>query len=120
MTMQIDFPFRIDGRGRAADTRSDEHIRDLIEQVLFTAPGERVNRPDFGTGLMGLVFGPNSPELATATEFMVQGALQRWLGDVIQVDAVNVESVDSTLRVVVVYQVRGSEGRLVARFEREV
>jgi uncharacterized protein len=120
MTMQIDHPFRIDGRGRTGDTRSDEHIRDLIEQVLFTAPGERVNRPDFGTGLMGLVFAPNSPELATATEFMVQGALQRWLGDLIQVDAVNVESVESTLRVVVVYQVRGSEGRLVARFEREV
>jgi phage baseplate assembly protein W len=58
--------------------RGDDHIRDLIEQVLFTSPGERVNRPDFGSGLMQLVFAPNSDELATATQFMVQGALQQW------------------------------------------
>jgi phage baseplate assembly protein W len=118
--MQIDHPFHLDGRGRVAATGSDDHIRDLIEQVLFTAPGERVNRPSFGTGLMQLVFAPNSDELATATQFLVQGALQQWLGDLIQVDTVDVRSDDSTIHVVVEYAVRRDGHRQVAEFERGV
>ena len=117
---QIDYPFRIDGRGRTARTGEDEHIRDLIEQVLFTMPGERVNRPTFGTGLMQLVFAPNSDELATAVQFLVQGALQQWLGEIIQVEAVEIASVDTSLRVTVVYVVRRSQQRQVAQFAREV
>jgi len=118
--MQIDHPFHIDPRGRTALTGTDDHVRDLIEQVLFTSPGERVNRPDFGTGLLQLVFAPNSGELATATQFLVQGALQQWLGEVIQVERVAVESEDSTLRVVVEYQVRRTGERRSDHFAREV
>lgn len=118
--MQIAYPFHIDGRGRSAEATEDVHIRQMIEQVLFTAPGERVNRPDFGTGLMQLVFAPNSPELATATEFMVQGALQQWLGEIIRVEAVNVESIESTLRVLVRYRVQRTQQEQVAQFTREV
>lgn len=116
--MHIDYPFRIDSRGRTAGTDQDAYIRDLIEQVLFTAPGERVNRPTFGTGLMQLVFAPNSAELATATQFLVQGALQQWLGELIQVEAVQVESQESTLRVLVRYLVRRSQQRQTAQFTR--
>lgn len=116
--MQIDYPFRIDGRGRTAGTDQDDHIRDLIEQVLFTSPGERVNRPDFGSGLMQLVFAPNSDELATATQFMVQGALQQWLGDLIQVEKVEVESHDAELRVLIQYVIRRTQERQVAEFKR--
>lgn len=118
--MHIDYPFHMDGRGRSAATDDADHIRDLIAQVLFTAPGERVNRPDFGTSLMQLVFAPNSDELATATEFMVQGALQQWLGEVIQVEAVEVKSVESTLRVTVRYLVRRNQERRVAQFSQQV
>jgi hypothetical protein len=118
--MQIDYPFHFDDRGGTAQTTGDEHIRDLIEQVLFTAPGERVNRPTFGSGLMQLVFAPNSDELATATQFLVQGALQQWLGDLIQVEAVQVESIESTLRVTVQYIIRRNQQRQVAQFSREV
>lgn len=118
--MNIDFPSHFDGRGRTAETGYDDHIRDLIEQVLFTAPGERVNRPDFGSGLQQLVFAPNSDELAAATQFLVQGALQQWLGDLIQVEAVEVESEDSTLRVKVQYVVRRNQQRQTASFTREV
>lgn len=117
--MQINYPYGIDGRGRSEEASEDAHIRQLIEQVLFTSPGERVNRPDFGTGLMRLVFGPNSPELATATEFMVQGALQQWLGELIQVEAVNVENEDSTLTVLVRYRIRRTLEERVGRFTRE-
>ena len=77
---QVDFPYRIDGRGRTATTSEDDHLRDLIEQVLFTAPGERVNRPTFGSGLLRLVFAPNGDALAAATQMTVQGNLQQWLG----------------------------------------
>ena len=118
--MQIDYPFHIDGRGRIADTDHDDHIRDLIEQVLFTAPGERVNRPAFGSGLMQLVFAPNSDELATATQFMVQGALQQYLSDLIQVQNVKVESEAATLQVTVEYIVLRNQQKQVARFSREV
>ena len=83
LTMQLDFPYRIDARGRTAETDDDAHMRDLIEQVLFTAPGERVNRPTFGSGLLALVFEPNGEALAAATEHAVQGALQLWLGELI-------------------------------------
>lgn len=118
--VQIDYPFRFDSSGRTATTERDEHIRDLIEQVLFTIPGERVNRPTFGTNLMQLVFAPNSPELAATTQFLVQGALQEWLGELIQVEAVQVTSEDATLAVVVQYRIRRTQQRQTATFTREV
>lgn len=118
--MQIDYPFHIARDGRTAETSQAEHIRDLIEQVLFTTPGERVNRPTFGCGLLQMVFGPNSPEIATATQFIVQSSLQQWLGDLIQVSDVDVQSVDSTLRVTVLYTPRGSQQLQQAQFERQM
>lgn len=114
----IDYPFQFDSRGRTAEAAQDEHIRDLIEQVLFTSPGERVNRPTFGSGLMQLVFAPNSEELAAATQFLVQGALQQWLGDLIVVESVDVDSRDSTLRVSIQYVVRRNQTRQTAQFAR--
>jgi phage baseplate assembly protein W len=88
--MQLDYPFQFDGRGRTAGTTDDDHIRDLIEQVLFTAPGERVNRLTFGSGVMHRC----SPRTATRWPWprsTSQGALQQWLGDLIQVQAVDAE-----------------------------
>ena len=99
----LDHPLRLDGRGRVATTRADDHVRDMIYQVLFTNPGERINRPDFGCGLLQLVFEPNGEVLATATQFLVQGALQRWLADVVQVEQVAITSEEERLVVDVVY-----------------
>lgn len=118
--MNIKYPLQFDNRGRTAATDDENHIRDMIEQVLFTAPGERVNRPDFGSGLMQLVFQPNSSELATTTQFLVQGALQQWLGDLIEVNEVEVESHDSTLQVTIKYTIRRTQQSLVTQFIREV
>lgn len=106
--MNMDYPFHFDPRGRVAETGDDEHVRDMIEQLLFTSPGERVNRPDFGSGLLQLVFAPNSPELAAALQFTLQAALQRWLGDVIDVGKLEVSSEDASLRVDLSYTVRAS------------
>jgi phage baseplate assembly protein W len=116
--MNITFPYQLDNKGNTAETDNDRHLRDLIEQVLFTAPGERVNRPDFGSGLLQLVFEPNSSELALTTQFLVQGALQQWLGDLIEVNDVQVTNLDSTLQVTVVYTVRRTQEQRVAQFSR--
>jgi phage baseplate assembly protein W len=116
----LDYPFRLDHRGRTAEAGEEKHIRDLIEQLLFTLPGERVNRPDLGSGLMQLVFSPNSPELAAATQFQVQGALQQWLGDLIYVEAVEATSMEATLTVTVRYVIRRTQQRASAQFQRGV
>ena len=118
--MHVDYPYDFDLRGRTATTGYEEHIRDLIEQVLFTTPGERVNRPEFGSGLLQQVFAPNSDELATATQFTVQAALQRWLGDLILVEGVAVESDDAVLRVGVQYVVRRTQQRRLDQFQRGI
>ena len=118
--MNIDYPFHFDGRGHTATTSADDHIRDMIEQLLFTHPGERVNRPDFGSGLLQLVFAPNSPELAATLQFTMQAALQRWLGDVIEVVDLVVVSDDARLNITVQYVVRRTNERRDAQFTRTV
>jgi phage baseplate assembly protein W len=104
--MNVDYPFHFDARGRTATTGGADHVRDMIEQLLFTSPGERVNRPDFGSGLLQMVFAPNSPELAAALQFTMQAALQQWLGDVIQVQSLEVISEDAALKVNLNYLLR--------------
>jgi len=116
--MNIAYPYRFDNRGRTGEATDEQHIRDLIEQVLFTAPGERVNRPTFGSGVLGLVFAPNGDMLAAATQFTVQGALQQWLGDLIQVDSVDVRSEDAELQVLVRYTIRRTQQTQTAQFVR--
>ena len=116
----VDYPFHFDARGRTASTTPDDHIRDLIEQVLFTAPGERVNRPEFGSGLLRLVFEPNSDALGAATQLAVQGALQQWLGDLILVEGVQVESQEAAVQVLIQYVIRRTQQRTVAQFRRTV
>jgi hypothetical protein len=118
--MQIDYPIHFNGKGRTESALEDKHIRDLIEQLLFTAPGERVNRPSFGTGLMQLIFAPNSTELATATQFLVQGALQQWLGDRIQIEAVRIECLESSLIITVQYIIKRNQQRQIAQFSRSI
>lgn len=116
----LDFPFHLDGRGRSAQTGGDDHVRDMIHQVLFTDPGERVNRPDFGCGIRSLLFMPNSDALAAATQTLVKGSLQKWLEREIQVEDVRIEADGSTLRVEVVYVRRSDGQRVASRFEETV
>ena len=118
MTIQIDYPFSIAGSGRTALATEDDHIRDLVEQVLFTMPGERVNRPTFGSDLSKMVFAPNSSAAAAAVQLAVQGALLQWLGDRIIVDAVEVDNVDSTLTVTVRYLVRRTQQTQIVEITR--
>jgi hypothetical protein len=116
--MNLDYPYHFDGRGRTATTGEADHVRDMIEQLLFTSPGERVNRPDFGSGVLQLIFAPNSPELAAALQLTVEAALQRWLGDVIDVERLQVTSEDAILRVELEYRIRRTGERRVDSFVR--
>ncbi len=118
--MNIDFPLHFDSRGRTASTDESGHVRDMIEQLIFTSPGERVNRPDFGSGLLQMIFAPNSPELAATVQFTLQAAIQRWLGDVIELQALEVRAVDSALTIDMQYLIRRTNQEQTATFTRTV
>jgi phage baseplate assembly protein W len=118
MTRRIAFPLAVATAGGTAEADPDAHVLQMIEQLLFTSPGERVNRPDFGSGLLQLVFAPNSGELAAALQFSMQAALQQWLGDVIEVRALEVTADEATLRVDLRYLVRGTGAEQVATLTR--
>ena len=120
MKPYLDFPYHLDGRGRTAQTGADDHVRDMIYQVLFTDPGERVNRPDFGCGIRSLLFMPASDALAAATQTLVKSSLQKWLEREILLEKVEVEAVDSELRVEVVYVRRADGERVTTTFEESL
>src|SRR5215469_9606226 len=116
--MNIAFPFAFDATGHTAGAGDDDHILQMIEQLLFTAPGERVNRPDFGSGLLQMVFAPNSVELAAALQFTTQAAIQRELGDLIDLRELTVTAQDATLSVTVSYVIRATKQSQTATFVR--
>jgi len=100
--VNVNFPYQFDGRGRTLDPVAS-YLEQLVEQVLFTSPGERVNMPDFGSGLLQLAFAPNSMEMAAATQFAVQGALQKWLSQYLTVQSVLATVSEATLTITVSY-----------------
>ena len=104
--MDIYYPLQFDGRGRTASANENQHIRQMLEQLIFTSPGERVNRPTFGTGVLQLIFAPNSPELAATVQFTMEAAIQQWLGDVIELQKLDVTSVYSTLTIDITYSIK--------------
>ena len=120
VNMNIDYPFHFDNQGRSATANDDTHIKEMLEQLLFTNPGERVNRPDLGSGLQQLVFGPNSPELAAALQFTLQAAIQKWLGDLINLQGLSVTSEEAKLNIFISYVVRRTNEQQVAQFSQAV
>jgi uncharacterized protein len=118
--MNIDFSFHFDSRGRTATTDESDHIHDMIEQLIFTNPDERVNRPDFGSGLLQLIFAPNSAELAATVQFTMKAALQRWLADLIELRDLQVQAVESTLTVDLKYVIRRTNEAQTASFTRNI
>ena len=115
--LEVGFPLTVSSAGHLADPDYERHVEQMIELVLFTAPGERVNRPDFGCGLLQLIQGPATDAIASATEYLVRGALLKWLGDVISVRQVEVTAVDSTLRIRLAYVLLLDQGLRTVTFE---
>lgn len=116
--MNTNFPYQYDYRGATATSDYEKHIKDLIEQVLFTAPGERLNRPSFGCGLKQLLYQPNSEELAATTQYLIQGSLQQWLGELIEVQSVAVETQGPTLQIIIKYTIQLTKKEEVATFTK--
>jgi phage baseplate assembly protein W len=114
--MSLSFPYQFDGRGRTAEAAPAAAVTQQIEQILFTSPGERVNLPDFGSGMLQLPFAPNSLEMAAATQFTVQGALQKWLGSGVKVQSVVASAQDSVLTVTVTYSIPSTDVTQVQTF----
>lgn len=118
--MHIAFPFQIGADGRSMAATDAEHVRDMIEMLLFTHPGERVMHPDFGSGLLQTIFAPNSVELAATLQLTVQAALSQWLGDLIEVRGVDVQSEEAALHVAVSYRLRSTGEVVTDEFDRSL
>jgi phage baseplate assembly protein W len=112
------FPFGVSPAGAIApDPDPDADLRGKVIQVLFTTPGERVNQPEFGSGLFNLVFDPDNAIMAAAVEFTIGQALTRWLGDTLVVAAVDVTAQDEALAVEVAYVRRADLSRQAVRVQ---
>ena len=110
----LDYPYSVGGSGIPNTTPPGDHLRDLILQVLFTNPGERVNLPEFGVGVQRLVFAPNNDALRLSAQFLIATSLQQWLGDRINVEQVNVSSnpgLEETVTIEIVYVVKTTRQR---------
>jgi phage baseplate assembly protein W len=110
----LDYPYGVSGSGIPNTTPADDHLRDLILQVLFTNPGERLNLPEFGAGVHSLVFTPNNETLRTSAQFLIATNLQRWLGDRIDVEQVNVSSeagIEHLVSIEIVYTIKATQQR---------
>jgi phage baseplate assembly protein W len=117
MSTGFRFPFGTVHGSITASEDVNSAVRGKIIQVLFTAPGERVNLPEFGCGLFNLVFEPNSSILAAAMEFTVGQALTRWMRDEIIVDGVDVESVEELITIEIAYTKREDLSRQAIRIQ---
>ncbi|MFC4527112.1 GPW/gp25 family protein [Dyella halodurans] len=114
--MNIAFPYQLDTSGHTAQVDVSQHVADMIEQILFTSPGERVNRPTFGSGTAQLVFAPNSDVLAMAQQNVIQASLQMWLSDLIRVQSVTAVADDATLQITVVYTLLQTQQQQTQQF----
>lgn len=112
----VDDPLKVDARAMTAETDQYGWIADLIRAVLFTMPGERVHRSDFGSGLPQLLFVPESSELAATVRLLLQGSLQQWVGHLIAIEDVQVDVDDTQITVTVVYTVRSTGDRRTDQF----
>lgn len=110
----LKYPYSVSGSGLPNTTTGDDHLRDLILQVLFTNPGERVNLPEFGAGIQRLVFEPSSDALRATAQFLIATNLQRWLGDRINVEQATVSSEigeENTVTIEIIYTVLKTQQR---------
>ncbi len=101
----VSFPLRIDNRGRMATAGYETHVREMLEQLLFTQPGERVNRPDFGTPISAAIFDRPTDELISSLEFQVSTSVQRFMGEVVSLENVSIDVVDDQIEIILTYTI---------------
>lgn len=116
--MHKSFPFHFDVRGHIARCDDSAHILDMLEQILFTTPGERVNRPDFGCGVAAMVFGSTAPEFITVKKSQIHSQIQQLLGHLIQVNEIALSVQESRITIVINYTIFKNQQNQSAEFSR--
>jgi phage baseplate assembly protein W len=116
MARALEFPFQVSERGVAAAAGRNDVIRQQLEQLLMTMPGERVNRPDFGCGVQRLVFAGASPEAAAAAEYVIATAIRKYMAELIRLDAVRVTVDEAQMFIDILYTLLDSGAELAASF----
>jgi len=113
------YPFAIDnGFGVLAEEKNyAEHVEQMMKQVLFTNPGERVNRPDFGCGIPRMVFAPNSEVSANLTQVMIRQSLEKWLGTLIELIDVKATNNEEKLEIQIIYLLKARQERRYLNIE---
>jgi phage baseplate assembly protein W len=113
------YPFAVD-QGLGAWMQEHDygkHVEQLMMQVLFTNPGERINLPDFGCGIRQMVFAPNSDVTANLVQVMIQQALTTWLPTLITVIDVKATANDDKLEINIVYLIIAIQQRTYLNIE---
>ena len=116
--INVGFPFELDNRGYINSPDHETHIRQLMELVLFTSPGERVNRPDFGCGLLELLFADAADPESVVSAYEIEGQLSRWLGEYVDIESLDLVPIDSMLQIRITYRLKQDDQLRVAVFER--
>jgi len=116
MPLNVGFPFRMNNRGGTATVNEERHVKGMLEMLLLTTPGERVNRPGFGGGLNSLVFGPARQELAATIQHALRAEILQWLHDVIDLQELRVDCQDNQISVEVAYILRSDGSAQATQF----
>src|SRR3954466_6292826 len=116
MGLNVAFPFRLDSRGHTEVTDDERHVNGMLEMLLLTTAGERVNRPDFGGGLRQLLFGPASPELAATVQHTLRAEILQWLDDVIDLRELDVWAEEGRMVLNLSYVLRHDGTQRTAEF----
>ena len=117
--LYTDFPYRFGADGLTARTTRVDHVRDLLEQLLFTRPGERLTRPELGVGIADLLFGPANEQVAAAAQTLIELAISQHLSREIAQSKVAVRADGSALLIDVAYRLvaTGEAGEANLRVE---
>jgi phage baseplate assembly protein W len=115
----IRYPVAIDAALGRLEQELDyaAHVEQLIKQVLFTSPGERINRPDFGCGIKRLVFAPNSDVSASLLQVSAFEALKTWLDPVISVSDVKAQATEERLVIRIAYVLKARQEKRYLNLE---
>lgn len=99
-----------DDQGQLAWPSLAQSIRELIEVILRTRPGEQLMRPDFGGGLENFLQQPNTLVTHRRIQSAISEALQRWEPRILlhQVTVEPVPEAPTHIRVEIVYQIKRS------------
>jgi hypothetical protein len=116
--MQIAYPYKFAPQSGTAVADDRSHIKQMLELLLFTMPGERVNRPDFGCGVQRIVFAPVGTEIEFTLQRLIESEIQRWLGDLLRLRNLEIRAEEATLFARLEYELIAEGSIVTEQFAR--